>query len=305
MQIAGVGSEGEGEPSIKFFCWSIAAQFFFGMSSEPPSTSSKKRATGIWSLGIFSVGLIAFYLSYLCLMDEGGVVVGLEEHSDRESLWSSWSSSSPPTQVLFKEVDGDSSAINTSDASYKNETTATNATQDYNPNNAPTTQNLNNSNITKSASLIQKSSANSVSKNSSTKYALFSSTLDIKYGFYTPLTSLLWVKMGFTPLVIMVGKSKDLESSLSSSSTSTTVSQTVMEWTRKSGARIQSVLWDDKRDFYDIDTGNGAQLTRLAAGILPVVQQDDDYILLADSDMWPLKKSYFDRTIDYTRAINI
>ncbi len=106
------------------------------------------------------------------------------------------------------------------------------------------------------------------------KFAVFSSDQNELYSFFAPLTSRMWLRRGFCPLLLLVGTPGAW---LSSSR-----GRLVVEESCRSGAVVHFV-----GDFPGYKTATVAQIARLYASSAPGVREDD-YFLTSDIDMWPL-----------------
>lgn len=111
-----------------------------------------------------------------------------------------------------------------------------------------------------------------------TTYAVISATASHDYDFYAPITARLWKEIvGFTPMLIFAQTPKtDL----------TERTKFVVDEYFKSGG--VSMMWAAG----EVAVQHLAQVSRLFGCTHPEVK-DDDILMTADVDMWPLQKAYF------------
>lgn len=108
-----------------------------------------------------------------------------------------------------------------------------------------------------------------------TTYAVLSTTSNHDYDFYAPITCRLWKEIvGFEPLTIVVNRNQTADR-LNVVAQSCGIA-TIRHIPAESDIPIQHI----------------AQVSRLLACTLPGIK-DDDILMTADVDMWPLQKAYF------------
>jgi len=105
---------------------------------------------------------------------------------------------------------------------------------------------------------------------------------------------MLWVLMGWTPIVIAVGS----EASWNASALGRVLKSNI----EKAGGTVHFIPYD-YRLYSGLYASHISQISRLMAGYLPNVP-DDAYILLTDGDIWPLRPSYYKR-IDFSKQVCI
>ena len=99
-----------------------------------------------------------------------------------------------------------------------------------------------------------------------------SCTANPAYAFVLPITCRLWRRLGYEPIVVLVGDQAG--------------------WLKQTLAAVEngsdSIFWQPSIEGFEDSTV--AQVSRLAAWMLAGSGQ---YILTADADMWPLSRQYF------------
>lgn len=128
----------------------------------------------------------------------------------------------------------------------------------------------------------------------SPRYVLLSTTLDAKYGFFTPITTFLWSLMGWTPVVVCVGTPKVWQES--------PLGHALIRAIIRGGGKIEYLAYNPLL-YRNYNPGQAAQISRLLAGFMDTIPEDA-YVLLADGDMWPLQPLYF-TIIDTSKAFSI
>lgn len=104
--------------------------------------------------------------------------------------------------------------------------------------------------------------------------AILSSDKNLDYAFFAPITSLLWVRMGYRPLVFLVG----------------TVAEWIadprlrlaLEWSREVGAEVHFVP-----EVEGMRTSTVAQIVRIFGAFASGIGKDD-YLVTGDVDMFSL-----------------
>ena len=120
------------------------------------------------------------------------------------------------------------------------------------------------------------------------KYVVNSANTDIGYAFYMPIVCLLWKRMGYSPIALLLG-SRD-------------------EWSGSATKHILSnvELQADRVVFVNRVLGlrdsTTIQIARLFTAALNL--DADDYILTSDVDMLPLNKPWFNQQ-DHGKPFNI
>jgi hypothetical protein len=124
------------------------------------------------------------------------------------------------------------------------------------------------------------------------RIALISTTMDTTFGFFTPLTSFLWKRMGWNVVVIAIGSSDSWEQSF--------IGRLLRDAILKSSAKIVYFPHHPLL-FNNYEAGSIAQVSRiLAGGLSDEVAPPGSYILASDADIWTFKPSYF-RQIDFSK----
>ncbi|KAH3746175.1 hypothetical protein Pelo_12431 [Pelomyxa schiedti] len=117
----------------------------------------------------------------------------------------------------------------------------------------------------------------------SARVAMFSSTVDSFYLFFTPITSLLWSNLGYTPVLQVATHDNDPP-----------YVKFALDMCRKAGALVYEGFTDPSEDGeWEITAVQVARLYGFMMS-LPSFLGDDPYILTSDADMWPLSEIYFD-----------
>ena len=97
--------------------------------------------------------------------------------------------------------------------------------------------------------------------------------------FYLPLTSLSWRRLGYLPVIYIVGKKSDWNT--------IPVLQVVRDECKRVGARV-IIIENNSR--YQITI---TQVIRLYASSTDFFQNKDGFILTSDADLWPIHTSLF------------
>ena len=107
----------------------------------------------------------------------------------------------------------------------------------------------------------------------------------LSFVFYLPLTALAWKILGYTPVIVIVGKKDDWNTF--------PILRVVRSECRRVGAHV--VILEDKSQFKI----TMAQVVRLYASSTEFFQNRTGFILTSDADLWPIHRRSFDlRCID-------
>lgn len=123
------------------------------------------------------------------------------------------------------------------------------------------------------------------------RYVVTSSTLNHDYAFYAPIISSMWMKLGYRPIIFLVGSSGEWKTHRFGS--------VALAEARRRGAVIH---FTGRVVGYPESTT--AQTVRLAGGHVPFVRPDD-YVMTTDIDMLPLSRSFWSKPLDGGSKIDV
>lgn len=116
---------------------------------------------------------------------------------------------------------------------------------------------------------------------SPTRYAIMSITSNKMYAYYAPISSLLWTRMGYTPVILVVGKKDELNQ------------DSALKLCLRACENVGAILhYVDPIEGYSDSTV--AQVSRLYSGGISGFW-DEDFILTTDVDMFPLSSEFFQK----------
>lgn len=123
------------------------------------------------------------------------------------------------------------------------------------------------------------------------RYVVTSANLNHDYAFYVPIIAAMWMRLGYRPIVFLVGSSEEWKAHPFGS--------IALREARSRGAVIH---FTKRVDGYAESTV--AQTVRLAGGCVPFVR-DDDYVLTTDVDMLPLSREFWSKPLEGGAKVDI
>jgi hypothetical protein len=126
-------------------------------------------------------------------------------------------------------------------------------------------------------------------------FVVFSS-VTIRYAFFLPLTVRAWRRIGFIPLVLIHTGVDD--KNMARGERVDMITEYVIREVLKGGGRVEYIQ-SRASDFV-----NFIQTARLFAYLLPQVRPQD-YIMMSDVDIWPIKASFFFEPLKTRKAVYV
>jgi len=123
------------------------------------------------------------------------------------------------------------------------------------------------------------------------RHVVTSSNLNHDYAFYAPIVTAMWMRLGYRPIIFLVGGAEEWKSHRFGS--------IALSEARKRGAVIHFV---DRVDGYPESAS--AQVVRLMGAYTPLVREDD-YLMTTDIDMLPLSREFWSSPLGNGHRVDV